>query len=297
MIRRPQAQWFTFSTAGDETSIYLLEQVRRGRHLVESGRESRTAYFEWSVPLDADIDDPEVLQLNMPALGFGISLEDVMADRDGMPDFEFRRAYGNQWTEGLHSADAVVGPADWKAVRDPESRYAGESKLRMSIDVAPDGSVATVGKAGFRDDGLMMLEAQKTDAGMSWVVAQCKLMADNQPRYENTVVVDTSTPAAALIPALEDAGLIIEPISGADWNAACASFFDAATSDHSIRHIDDPVLNNALASAGQSFSESGWHWKRRGEKPITPLCAVTLARWALVKASGDDGYDPLASFF
>jgi phage terminase large subunit-like protein len=299
MIRRPETQWLTISTAGDETSVYLLEQVRRGRHLVEAGADQRVAYFEWSIPIDADMDDREVWFDHMPGLGAGISLEDLIAERATMKDFEFRRAYGNQWTEGLHSLDAVIGPAHWEACSDPDSKLAKKGVLRMAIDVAPDQSFASIGVAGKRNDGIEHIEAIETRPGTAWVVERAKRIAAKDARFENIVALDVSTPAAALIPALEresntEDALEILPISGRDWNAACASFYDAAV-EHTFRHINDSELNGALASAAQSYSADGWHWKRRGDKPITPLCAVTLAHWAFTSA--DDEYDALSSFF
>lgn len=300
MIRRPETQWLTISTAGDESSVYLLDQVRRGRHLVESGKDQRVAYFEWSIPLDADMDDPDVWALYMPGLGEGISLEDLQAERASIPDFEFRRAYGNQWTEGLHSLDAVIGPIEWARTRDKDSQIDYSQLARLAIDVAPDQSTASIGVAGFREDGVKHLEAIETHPGTAWVVDRVAELLEKWPVFEYQVALDTSTPAAALIPALERKELAsgdsieILPISGRDWNAACAAFFDAAM-EASFRQIDDPVLNSALASAGQSFSGDGWHWKRRGDAPITPLCSITLAHWALTSA--DENYDVLSSFY
>jgi hypothetical protein len=108
------------------------------------------------------------------------------------------------------------------------------------------------------------------------------------------VAIDVSSPAGALIPSLEALSIEVLPISGHDWNSACASFF-AAAEQHDFRHIDDRDLNLALAAAAKADSGEGWHWKRRGMRPITELCSVTLAHWALVVA--EDNYDVLKSFF
>jgi hypothetical protein len=294
MSRVPETQWWTISTAGDETSVYLLEQVRRGRHLVESGIDQRVAYFEWSIPLDADMDDHEVWFDNMPGLGHGISLEYLISERASMPDMEFRRAYGNQWVEGMLTNDSVIKPVHWNACMDRESTIAKKSVRRLSIDVAPDQSSASIGVAGFRKDGLEHLEAIETREGTDWIVDRVASILAKRDTFSNLVAIDISTPAAALIPALEAQGIEVLPISGRDWNAACASFFDASV-QHEYRHIDDRDLNLALSSAGRAESGEGWHWKRRGSAPITPLCAVTLAHWALM--TSEDGYDVLSSFF
>lgn len=295
MITVDEPQWITISTAGDETSVYLLEQVRRGRHLVESGADQRVAYFEWSIPLDADIDDPEVWKRYMPAVGITIDVEALKAERARMPDAEFRRAFGNQWIEGVQLIETVIPEADWTACADKDSKMGADAVRRMAVDVSPGQRSASIGVAGRRDDELVHVEAMDTRDGIGWVVERCAEMARMRPAYEDSVVLDMSTPAAALAPALEAAGLTIIPISGRDWNAACAALYAGAT-DHTLRHIDDPELTAAQASAGQTFSGEGWHWNRRGAASITPICAVTLAHWALVKDAGED-YDVAMSFY
>lgn len=295
-IRIPEAQWITISTAGDEQSVYLFEQVRRGRHLVESGVDERVAFFEWSIPLDADIEDPQVWATYMPALGLGISVDGLKAQRAMMPDPEFRRAFGNQWIDGQTAQDSVIPQRIWAALADPKSEVDLDRPVRLAVDVAPDQSTASLGVAGSRPDGIEHLEAPETRPGTDWIVPRVVEMCQRTAGFGNQVALDVSTPAGALVPALEDAGLTVLPISGRDWNAACAALFDAAGAD-GFRHINDPELNAALSSAAQKTSGEGWHWKRRGEQPITPLCAITLAHWALAEADRDADYDPLDSFF
>jgi hypothetical protein len=295
MSRVSEPQWWTISTAGDETSIYLLENVRRGRHLVESGRDEGVAYFEWSIPLDADIDDIDVWFDNMPGLGEGsIELDYLRSERASMPDMEFRRAYGNQWVDGILTADSVIKPQHWNACMDRSSVIMKGSTRRLALDVAPDQSVASLAVAGFRKDGVEHLESIETHDGVGWAVDRIKEILAKRPEFSNMVAIDVSSPAGALIPSLEALSIEVLPISGHDWNSACASFF-AAAEQHDFRHIDDRDLNLALAAAAKADSGEGWHWKRRGMRPITELCSVTLAHWALVVA--EDNYDVLKSFF
>src|SRR6185436_13616684 len=57
MITRQQAQLWVVSTAGDLKSSYLRAKVDGGRAIVDSGKDSRVAYLEWSAPQDADPED------------------------------------------------------------------------------------------------------------------------------------------------------------------------------------------------------------------------------------------------
>lgn len=296
MIRVPESQWITISTTGDESSVYLLEQVRRGRHLVESGKDERVAFFEWSIPLDEDMDDPAVWAKYMPALGLGISVDDLRAQRAMMPDAEFRRAFGNQWVDGETAQDSVIPQRLWQAMADPKSKLDVDLPMCVSVDVAPDQSTSSIAWAGTDLNGLEHLEAPETRPGSDWVVGRVVEMCRHNPRFGDRVALDMSTPAGGMVPAFEEAGLEVVPVSGRDWNAACAALMDAAQGEE-FRHIDDPELNKALASAAQKGSGDGWHWKRRGQEPITPLCAITLAHWALVSGEKEPDYDPLDSFF
>lgn len=288
-------QWFVFSTAGDETSLYLVDKVRRGRHLVESGRDVRVAYFEWSIPLDADIDDPAVWLKYMPAVGHTIRVEELQTFRANMPDAEFRRAFGNQWVDSSQEKPRVIPAAVWSKMQRPDAKRDPDGFGRLALDAAPDGNSASIGIAVRSTDGREHIEAIETRPGMSWAPARVAeiLQRPGREQFENTVALSLAT-AGSLVPALEKAGVNVMPIGGQDWNAACASLLDGVN-ESAFEHIGDPVLDAAVGSAEQSFSGDGWHWKRRGSDPITPLCAVTLAHWALVKASDD--YDLLSSFY
>ena len=90
------AQFWAVSTAGDETSIWLPQKVEAGRDRVRNGIASRSAFFEWGAPEEADWTDPSVWELALPALGWTQHLEDVAHLQDTMGESEFRRASLNQ---------------------------------------------------------------------------------------------------------------------------------------------------------------------------------------------------------
>lgn len=54
-----------------------------------------------------------------------------------------------------------------------------------------------------------------------------------------------------------------------------------------LRHLDDPALNTALAAARKRALGAGgaWAWHRKDSTDITPLVAVTLALWGLTATS------------
>jgi hypothetical protein len=296
MATKQDWQWWTFSTAGDESSLYLLDKVRRGRHLVETGRESRIAYFEWSIPMDADIDDPATWLRYLPAVGLTIRVEELQTFRANMPDAEFRRAFGNQWVDSADERPRVIPAGPWGAMAQPAARRDPDGFGRLAVDAAPDGSTTSIGIA-VRDGatGKVHVEAIETRPGLAWAPGRVAeiLGRPGREQFENTVTLSLAT-CGSLVPELEKAGVRVNALPGPEWNAACSSFL-TGVHESAYVHIGDPVLDAAVDSADQTFSGDSWHWKRRGAESISPLCAVTLAAWALTKAADD--YDLLSSFY
>jgi hypothetical protein len=101
------------------------------------------------------------------------------------------------------------------------------------------------------------------------------------------VVVDEYSPAAALIDDLRKAGVTVTVTRTRDMTAACGQFYDSAMTGQ-LRHIDQPVLNLALAAARRRAVGTGgaWAWHRLNtESDITPLVSASLALWG-VSAAG-----------
>jgi hypothetical protein len=72
--------------------------------------------------------------------------------------------------------------------------------------------------------------------------------------------------------------------------AACGQFYDAVT-EQTLSHLDQAPLASALAGAQKRPLGDSWAWARRGVGvDISPLVAVTLAKWGLgveVEAESD----------
>lgn len=113
MVTRPNAQMWQLSTAGPAKSVWWRSQVDAGRLAVETGADSRLAYFEWSCPADIDPTDPEAWPTFMPALGHTITAEVVQADMDAMQPSEWRRAYANQWPDESDEGWTVIDRDLW----------------------------------------------------------------------------------------------------------------------------------------------------------------------------------------
>jgi hypothetical protein len=92
------------------------------------------------------------------------------------------------------------------------------------------------------------------------------------------VWTDPKGPAGTLIDPLREAGVHVEEISGDDYKRACGGFFDAVT-ERRVHHSGHPALDAAVAGAVVTGGAGGWVWDRKKGAVISPLVAVTHARW------------------
>jgi hypothetical protein len=81
----------------------------------------------------------------------------------------------------------------------------------------------------------------------------------------------------------EETGLgvtVVQP-KARDIASACGQFYDAVT-EQNLSHLDQAPLATALAGAQKRPLGDAWAWARRGVGvDISPLVAVTLAKWGL----------------
>jgi len=303
MVTRPGAQLWIFSTAGTEKSVYLRGKVNAGRLACELGVPSRTAYFEWSAPDDADPGDPRTWRDCMPALGIvrpdgtGITEEVIRAEFDDMELADFRRAYLNQWLDAFPEEWQVISADDWGACADPESPQPGRP-VAVVADVAPEGATAAIAVAGLRPDGRVVAEIPEGDhrPGTGWVVPR---LLELKRRYRPcAVVIDKRSWTGSLIDAAETAGLEIVKPTTEEVGQAFGLFY-VAVSDRTFVHLGaglQPALRDAVKGAARRDIGDGLQaWsQRKSAADISPVRAVTLAVWAHNKY-GRRSYDLLNS--
>jgi hypothetical protein len=278
MLTRPSAQLWIVSTMGTEESIFLHDRIDDGRARVEADERSGVAFFEWSAADDDDPDDPATWWGCMPALGHTITEEVIRADHDSLPPDEFARAYLNRRTTAGYP---VIDLGAWQRAVDPTSQLAGIPCF--AIDVTPDRSHGTIAVAAWRPDRRVLVEVVEHRPGTEWMAER---VAELERRWHPwPVIVDPGSPAASLLVDLAALGVRTETLSARDYAAACAQFYDAVVvKQPTVSHLDQPVLNLAVASARKRVLGDAWAWARKVGADVSPLVGVTLARWGLVKA-------------
>jgi phage terminase large subunit-like protein len=266
---RPNPQiWYT-SSAGMETS----DQLRRVRQRGLSGEQAdRLAYFEWSAPADADLNDRHAWAQANPALGIRIDEEFVESERAAMDDAAFSRERLGIWFDP--NVNTVIPPKKWAELADKDSQV--QDPLVFAIDANPERGAAAIAVAGRRADGLGHVEVVDARDGTGWLLERIlQLQERHKPR---AWVLDPASSAGSLLPDLKDKGIEPELVSGREMAQACGAFYEAVVENQALRHIDQPPLNSALTGARKRPLGDAWAWHRRNSTiDISPLVAVTLA--------------------
>jgi phage terminase large subunit-like protein len=282
---RTNAQLWVISTAGDSRSKYWYRKIVAGRAAHESGVHGRTAFFEWSAPDDADPGDPEVWITCSPALGHTISVDFIRgewdrAQRKGQEGIDtFRRAYLNQWPEIPILDEAtyqVVAGMAWAACADRAHVPSGKLSFALDVDTNTKGEEwCSIGASdGFHLEVVTPLDV---GPGLEWVVPA--VVAKKHLFTE--ILIDPSGPAVKLISDLESAGVTVRRVKPDEMVQASGQLVDKATTGGLV-HIDQPVLNRAVAGAARrDVGDGAWKLSRsKSSVDISPLIAVTLARFA-----------------
>lgn len=254
MVTKPQAQFWNLSTAGTQESTFLKRKVELGRAAANSGSREGIAYFEWAIPEDEDVFDPKVWARYMPAFGITQSERILRLEAKRMKEGEFRRAYGNQWTE----TDERLIPGEWwQAVQDHSAR--AKAGVVYAADANPDRSQAAVVKAD-RDGNVEVVAVR---AGTSWVADELNSKLDGSTR----VVFDRNGPLASLN---DDLTTQKEPLDSLGVRKSCARFYDAVADQKSLKKDDpqkirvrsDERLDDAVRNAARKSTADAWGWNR-----------------------------------
>lgn len=310
MLTRPNAQKWVMSAGGTEKSTYWNRKRKTGRAAIEelwrSGVFPSIAYFEWFGADHLDRADPATWWGCMPALGHTVTEATIRSELETMGPAEFDRAYLNRTKKYVPPADPNVPTAEWplRAVRDAIA----PRTVALGIDITPNRDHASISAYGLADDGVGHVELITNRAGIDWIIPA--LLQLKMRRKPIAIGLDSKGPSATLLDDMIRAGLTPpddpdEPLRGdlavatfKDAVTAVAGFVDAVRQDR-MRHIDQPVMNLALAGAQtRTPGEGGFLWARKtATADISPIVSGTFAKWAFENRIDkvSNPYDPLAN--
>jgi hypothetical protein len=270
-----------------DSRTWLWELRDKGRAAVESGRNTGTAYFEFSLPEDTDPLDEELWWQYYPALADGlVRVEELRSDLERLGVESFAAEYLGQWPN-------PKGAAQWQAI-DRGQFFAAATDLEqpegapaaLAVDVDPYGRSATIVAAVMAPDRPDTILAEVLDhrPGSAWVADRVRQLAP----AVNAVVIDDYGPGHDLIYSLQDDSATAAKIlatKAQDFASACYSF-DARIREGSVL-LRKSQYFDTLATAAQAAERTtgkSWQWERRVSVSQTPVVAATLAAWGLLRA-------------
>jgi hypothetical protein len=272
MAARPNPQVWYASSAGKEDSEVLARVRDRGAE----GKAGRLAYFEWSAPADADLDDRAGWVSANPGLGIRIEPEFVEAERAALPEVEFARERLGIWADGRR--DAAIDRALWGSLADTECL--DRSPVAFAVEINQERTKASITAAIKRGDGLVQLESIDYRPGTAWLLD--RLAALNADWKPVGIALNPSAPAGSLIPGLQAAGIEPVLVTGREEVQACGAFYDALV-DRKVRHGNQGALNIAVEQATKRPVGDAWVWHRRSAADIGPLNGATLAHCVVLR--------------
>lgn len=164
-------------------------------------------------------------------------------------------------------------------------------RIAVAADATPDLTVASIVISGILPDARVLIERatdgngrQDHRAGIAWVVPRLKEL--RQRHRVAAIIIDPSSPAAALITEAEQAGLLLTVPAAREIGQAFGQFL-GFVQERRLVHLGEanPDLRRAVAIAVcRDIGDGQRAWSRRHSPgDISTLCAATLAAWGAYK--------------
>jgi hypothetical protein len=274
----------------------LWEMKERGRALVNAGATSGTAYFEFTVPDDFNLDDEDSWWDYYPALGDGIiRLEEMREDRIRLGEESFAAEYFGRWPGAGQTVAlwSTITRLVWDAVGVPidELEMPSTGLASIGIDIDPwDRTASITACAADPDRDGLAQEVIDDRPGSSWLPARIHELAPTV----DAIGIDDYGPGHDLLEQLLKDPVVapkLVPVKSLDFTAACFSW-DSRLRDGRlrIRESDHYGKATAAAAAAQRTTGKAWQWERRLAVPQTTVVSATLAAWALGRAPEPESF-------
>ena len=279
---RTYSQVVCTSNAGDQRSE-VLRALRDGamrRVLTGETLSTRTGYFEWSVPMEADPRDPAYWYMANPAMGMlnDFTIDDLRGYLEAMevrnlPGFQTEHLC--QWVDALEPG--VLPVEHWAETQEHTSKRAKDAPVYACLDVNYDRSRSFVGIAAKRDDGNLHIEVVQAARGTDWIE---QWLVERKDKFAGVAIQKTGAPASGMIDDLTRAGVKVVPWGPSQEVAAgCASFYDMVV-EHRVYHRPAAVLDRAAASGVARSVGEAWVFDRRNSPvDVSPMIACVGAAW------------------
>lgn len=262
------------TTAGDETSVTLLDLYAKGARSVAGEKDlERFGFFCWEAPTGCAIDDPDAIRSANPAVECGrIPLDRVISDLRTLPEHEARRYRLNQFISGV-SESWLPAELFRKA---PVGGVGDMVGAVVALDVTHNLEHASLAVARKRADG----------------VVETELVASvNSPREDMLFNMVASLFERGLVQAVgmddyqlanlgkrfKDAGFPLYRLWSKEMSSASSLIYSLFAAG-SIQHNNDPLLISQVGRGVARYTGESWRISRRDSHgDIDALMATVIA--------------------
>jgi hypothetical protein len=246
------------------------------------GISDDTLYVEFSADADADKDDRRQWAKANPSFPKRTGERAFLLNRKMLSEGDFGREALGIWDEAPKVDGIPIGR--WLDLQGAPGQVGGPT---ITLDVALTRTHSSIGIGAQRSDGRVQVELVSYGPGTAWAVQRC---AELSKTYGRPVVLAGNGPAASLTPDLEALGVPVEVLGGPEVVQACGGMLDAVNEGTVVPVVDRdaPELAAVLAQAVEAAALKGGEsfvFTRKSAIDISPLYAVTLARWVASRQS------------
>lgn len=263
-------------TMMNDRTTWLYQIRERGRANVAAGVTRGAAYFEFTIPDDADVEDERVWAAHYPAIRDGLIRPDELRDdlRELGPG-HFGAEYLGRWPGEVAIMHwSAITEADFNDARSTQP-FPADTPATFAIEIDPFGRSSSIAAA--TADVVEIIDHRPAS---DWVLDRVIELADRAA----VITIDDYGPGHDLAQRLADIPGIadrLRPLRGPDVIAACYTF-EAGLREHSLRWVASDYherLRDAAAAAERTVGRA-WQFERRVPVSQSPLIAAALARYA-----------------
>lgn len=254
---RPNAQILLVSNAGDAFSEVLNETRERAL----SYPPETFGFYEYSAEPMAKITDRNAWAMANPALGYTID-EETLAEAVATSSVEtIRTEMLTQWIDSLVSP----WPYDWfDSTKDPATKLeAGGGITMFGFDVSPIRRNASLVAAQIQGDriavGILQMWHSPTAINELTIAADIKAWVD---KYRPQKVFYDRYSTATIAERLQNAGVMVEDVSGQVFYQACGDLLEAINNQR-IVHSGQEDLRLQMSNVAAKTNDAGWRIVRR----------------------------------
>ena len=274
---RPNSQTFTTSNAGDAFSTVLNDMRERAFDYPPP----EFAWYEYSAPQFAKIDDRSAWAKANPALGYLFD-EFAIAESIATSSIESTRTETLcQWVDSLASP---FPNGAWEAIANKDIKLQQGAYTVFAFDKAPSGRFASLVGGWIMEDGKI-----GTALIQSWEstvqVDDLKIAADIKgwcDKFKPRLVCYDKYATQTIAERLSRAGVPTEDVSGAKFYQACGDLLDSIVNMrmyHSAQESMDKQINNVAAKT----NDSGWRIvKRKSAGDVSAPIALAMVVHQLI---------------